>query len=196
MDILWKREDYHFWWTYPFQGNFTNFGVELSLLRHKFLMLYIFSSRNMCKCIWHGMVCLYILEDILAPFKGHGPQKMLEKLKNCAWAHSPFVSHDNHHRHFAFILGDRHKNDCMVVLRKRTRPQRAVSAARWNALHWDTDGASKQQAAHCREAVDCCRRLEQRARRFSWMKRRPLPVQGLGCMPRDSTLPRLREMAQ
>ena len=45
--------------------------------------------------------------------------------------------------HFAFIFGAQAGSkilDCMVVLRKRTRPQRALSAARLvEELHWDTD---------------------------------------------------------
>ena len=94
----------------------------------------------------------------LKSFQPYNPSKKWEKLKNRGRVHSPSVSHDNHHRHFAFIFGDRHKNDCMVVLRKRTRPQSAVSAARRNAAA----SLRHRRSARCREAlVDCCRRLQQ-----------------------------------
>ena len=87
----------------------------------------------------------------------YNPSKKWEKLKNRGRVHSPLVSHDNHHRHIAFIFGDRHKNDCMVVLRKRTRPHSAVSAARRNAAA----SLRHRRSARCREAlVDCCRRLQ------------------------------------
>ena len=93
----------------------------------------------------------------LKSFKSYNPSKKWEKLKNRGWVHSPSVSHDNHHRLFAFIFGDRHKNDCQVVLRKRTRPQSAVSAARRNAAA----SLRHRRSARCREAlVDCCRRLQ------------------------------------
>ena len=85
----------------------------------------------------------------------------------------PSLSHDNHYRQFAFIFGDRHKNDCMVVLRKRTRPQRALSAARRNALHWDTDGASKERSG----------RLDEGFGRGGWSRGL---FQGLRCMPRGT----------
>ena len=80
---------------------------------------------------------------------------LLEELSSCnaligktarKRVHSPFLIHTKSTIsifHFAFIFGAQAGSkilDCMVVLRKRTRPQRALSAARLvEELHWDTD---------------------------------------------------------
>ena len=65
--------------------------------------------------------------------KSSGEKKertMMEKLSSSP-SLSLFIVHAwNHHHHFMpSFFGDRQKNDCMVVLRKRTRPQRALCAA-------------------------------------------------------------------